>query len=83
MTRRPAARPSADAIAEQVALPGAVTWTVTCIDPDTNAPPVNCNPGDIVRVSASDQHRDLVTPLISQALGPVNVASTAEAEIVQ
>jgi Flp pilus assembly protein TadG len=74
--------PVGDAIAGQVALPGSVSWTVSCIDPATNAVPVNCNPGDIVRVSATTS-TILVTPLISQALGPVNVASTSEAEIVQ
>lgn len=74
--------PVADAIDEQLAFQGAVAWTVTCIDPATNAPPVACNPGDIVRVTASSTV-DLVTPLIAQALGPVTVTATSEAEIIQ
>jgi Flp pilus assembly protein TadG len=74
--------PVADAIDEQLAFQGSVTWTVTCIDPATNAPPVGCNPGDIVRVTASSTV-DLVTPLIAQALGPVTVSATSEAEIIQ
>jgi Flp pilus assembly protein TadG len=74
--------PVADAIDRQLAFQGNVTWTVTCIDPVTNAPPAGCSPADIVRVTATATVV-LVTPLISQALGPVNVSATSEAEIIQ
>ena len=70
------------AIDAQLALQGAVTWTVTCIDPATNAPPGSCSPGDIVRVKAATT-TILLTPLISQAMGPINVESTSEETIIQ
>jgi Flp pilus assembly protein TadG len=74
--------PVESAIDEQFAEQGAATWTVTCIDPITNAPPVNCNPGHIVRVSASSTIT-LITPFVSQAIGPVTVSAISEAEIIQ
>jgi Flp pilus assembly protein TadG len=74
--------PVADAIGEQLAFQGTVTWTVTCIDPDTNAPPGACNPGHIVRVTATSTV-DFATPVIGQALGPLSVSATTEAEIIQ
>ena len=78
-----AGRPVKNAIDAQVAgLQGPTTWTVVCIDPATNAPPVTCEPGDIVRVTATSQIT-MITPIIAQALGNVNVASTSEATILQ
>jgi len=74
--------PVESAIDDQFAEQGTATWTVTCIDPLTNAPPPSCNPGDIVRVNASSTVT-LITPLIAQALGPVTVSATSEAEIIQ
>jgi Flp pilus assembly protein TadG len=78
-----AGSPVKNAIAAQAAgLQGPTTWTVDCIDPATNAPAATCEPGDIVRVTVASQVT-MFTPIIAQALGSVNVASTSEATIIQ
>ena len=75
--------PIGNAMAGQVSTSGPITWTVTCIDPNTNATATNCTAGDIIRVRA-DASVTLVTPLIAQALGgTVAVNATSEATVIQ
>lgn len=68
--------------AQGAGLQGPTTWTVLCIDPATGTPPATCEPGYIVRVTVASQIT-MFTPIIAQALGNVNVASTSEATILQ
>lgn len=68
--------------AQGAGLQGPATWTVLCIDPATGAPAATCQPADIVRVTVTSQIT-MFTPIIAQALGSVNVASTSEATILQ
>jgi Flp pilus assembly protein TadG len=78
-----AGSPVKNAIDAQVAgLQGLPNWSVVCIDPATKAPAVTCVAGDIVRVTVTSQIQ-MFTPIIAQALGNVNVASTSEATILQ
>ena len=75
--------PIGTTIASQLGAMGPVTWTVTCIDPNTNATALNCTAGDIIRVRAQAAVT-LVTPLIAQALGgTVAVDATSEATVIQ
>jgi len=70
--------------AQGVNLPGAATWLVRCIDPFTGIPPTGrvCKVGDMVEVRATTSFT-MITPLIAQAFGPVNVASTSQVEILR
>lgn len=75
--------PIGNAMAGQIGTSGPITWTVTCIDPDTNATSTNCTAGDIIRVRA-DASVTLVTPVIAQALGgTVAVDAISEATVIQ
>lgn len=78
-----AGAPVKNAIAAQVVgLQGPATWSVQCIDHTTNAVSNPCKVGDIVRVRL-DQQITMVTPILAQAFGPVQVNSTSEATIIQ
>ena len=78
-----ASAPITDAMAAQVVgLQGPATWNVQCIDRTTNAVSNPCKVGDIVRVRL-DQAITMVTPILAQALGTVQVDSTSEATIIQ
>jgi Flp pilus assembly protein TadG len=78
-----AGSPIAVALSAQAAgQQGAVTWSVTCVDPATDTTATTCALGDLVRVRASSQFQ-LFTPFVAQAFGPVNVQSTSEAQIIQ
>lgn len=78
--------PIATSIASQSAgYQAPVTWTVTCINPATGAPPVGanddaCKAGSLVRVSISSS-MTLLTPIAS-SFGPVNLGSQTEQEIL-
>ncbi len=75
--------PITSAIAAQAAgLQGPVTWTVTCVDPVTDAAASPCVVGDLVKVNITSQF-SLITPFVAQAFGTVNVGSTSEQEILQ
>ncbi len=69
---------------QAVNLPGTATWLVRCIDPFTGTPPSGrvCKVGDLVEVRATTTFT-MITPLIAQAFGPVNVASTSQVEILR
>lgn len=69
---------------QQFSLPGTDTWTVTCLDPMTGAPPSGrpCKVGDTVRVNVSVSF-ELATPIVSNAFGHVNVGSTSQQQILQ
>jgi Flp pilus assembly protein TadG len=77
----------ATAIAEQRAgLQGPVTWTVRCVNPADGSVPDQvdtfCKVGDLVRVTVTSNF-NLITPVVAQAFGPVNVGSTTDQEILQ
>jgi len=79
--------PIASAIAAQATgLQGPVTWTVQCVDPSDGSVPDQsstfCEVGFLVRVNVGSTF-GLVTPMVAQAFGPVNVGSTTEQEILQ
>jgi Flp pilus assembly protein TadG len=62
------------------------TWTVQCLDPETHNVRTNttddfCVIGDLVRVTV-DSPMVFVTPVAS-SLGPVNLGSKSEQEILQ
>jgi Flp pilus assembly protein TadG len=65
-------------------LPGAATWFVQCVDPFTGAPPSGrvCRVGDYVSVRATTSFT-LITPVVAQAFGDVNVSSTSQVEILK
>jgi Flp pilus assembly protein TadG len=75
--------PIGNAMAAQVSPMGTTVWTVTCIDPATNATSKNCTAGDIVRVRAATTVT-LVTPVMAQAFGgTLAVNATSEATVIQ
>jgi Flp pilus assembly protein TadG len=75
--------PIGNAMAAQISAMGPTTWTLTCIDPATNAASQNCTAGDIVRVRASATVT-LVTPVMAQAFGgTVDVEAISEATVIQ
>lgn len=75
--------PLSGAIAtHQAGAQGPMVYTVTCIDPTTNAAAALCKVGYLVRVRVESQF-DLTTPIIAAAMGHIDVSSTAQMTILQ
>ena len=78
----PGSGPIQSSIATQRGLiPGTATFAVTCIGGSSGAAAA-CDPGNYVQVTVGT-HFQLITPLVSQWFGPVNVSSVSQLQIIQ